>query len=102
MSTKRRLSASVDYDLIRAAEKAVKQGLATSVSAWVNDALQLKLAQERKLAALAAFVSDFEKAHGEISPEEIRYAARRTRAKALTSRGLPEAQAPASARRRAR
>jgi len=92
----------VDSDLIRAAEKAVKRGSATSVSAWVNDALHLKLAQERKLESLAVFVSDFEKAHSEISAKEIRLATRRARAKAVTARGLPEAQAPTSAHRRIR
>ena len=100
MSTKERLSASVDSVLIRAAEEAVKRGLATSVSAWVNDALQLKVAQERRLESLAAFVSAYEMEHGEISPEEIRLATRRARAKAVATRGLPEAKASAGTRRR--
>ena len=100
MSTKERLSASVDAELIRAAEQAVKRGLAASVSAWVNDALQLKLDQERRLESLAAFVSAYEQEHGEISPEEIRLATRRARAKAVATRGLPEAKGPAIPRRR--
>jgi Arc/MetJ-type ribon-helix-helix transcriptional regulator len=100
MSTKERLSASVDSVLIRAAEEAVKRGLATSVSAWVNDALQLKLDQERRLESLAAFVSDYEKEHGEISPEEIRAATRRARANAVATRGLPEAKGSATRRPR--
>ena len=94
MSTKERLSASVDSELLRAAEQAVKRGLAPSISAWVNDALQLKLDQERKLDSLAAFVSAYEKEHGEISNDEIRLATRRARAKAVAVRGLPEAKGP--------
>jgi len=101
MSTKERLSASVDAALIRAAEQAVKRGLATSVSAWVNDALQLKLAQQQRLESLAAFVSVYEKDHGEISPEEIRLATRRARAKAVAVRGLPpETKGSATSRQR--
>jgi hypothetical protein len=100
MSTKGRLSASVDSALIRAAEQAVKRGLAPTVSAWVNDALQLKLTQELRLESLSAFVSAYEKEHGEISAEEIRLATRRARAKAVAVRGLPETKGPALPRRR--
>jgi hypothetical protein len=100
MSTKERLSASVDSELIRAAEHAVKRGLASSVSSWVNDALQLKLAQERRLESLADFVSGYEKEHGEISAEEIRLATRRARAKAVTVRGMPETKDTTVSRRR--
>jgi hypothetical protein len=42
MSPKVRLSASVDADLVAAAEAAVASGRSGSVSAWVNDALELK------------------------------------------------------------
>jgi Arc/MetJ-type ribon-helix-helix transcriptional regulator len=94
MSSKERLSASVDSTLIRAAEAAVKRGVAPSVSAWVNDALRLKLAQEQRLEALASFISAYEKENGEITSDEIRLAARRARAKAVTVRALPEASNP--------
>jgi len=100
MNTKERLSASVDSELIRAAEAAVKRGLATSVSAWVNDALHLKLAQERRLEALAAFVAAYEEEHGEISSDEIRLAARRARGKAIAVRGLPENKSSSTPRGR--
>ena len=39
MSTKQRLSASVDAEVLAAAEAAVAEGLATNVSNWVNEAL---------------------------------------------------------------
>jgi Arc/MetJ-type ribon-helix-helix transcriptional regulator len=99
MSLKERLSASVDSDLIRAAEDAVKRGVSTSVSAWVNDALRLKLDQERRLKALADFVTAYEREHGEISSEEIRGAVRRARAKAVAVRGMPETKGPSRARK---
>ncbi|MGH9605657.1 MAG: hypothetical protein ACRD3N_08145 [Terracidiphilus sp.] len=50
MSTKQRLSASVDADLIAAAQQAVTGGRAESISAWVNDALKL-LGRPRPAAA---------------------------------------------------
>ena len=87
--SKQRLSASVDSDLIEAAEKAVARGHTESVSAWVNDALRLKLVQERRLEALAAFVAAYEQEHGEITPEEMQMAARRARQRAVVVRGRP-------------
>lgn len=92
--SKTRLSATVDADLIRAAEQAVRRGQAATVSAWLNDAMRLKLEHERRLEALSEFVASFEAAHGEITPAEIRGAGRRARARALVSRG------PASGGRR--
>jgi Arc/MetJ-type ribon-helix-helix transcriptional regulator len=98
--TKQRLSASVDSDLIEAAENAVTSGRSESVSAWVNDALRIKLEQERRLEALAAFIAAYEDEHGEITPDEMLAAARRARASAITVRGTPAKKA--ASRRRTR
>ena len=100
MSTKQRLSASVDSDLIEAAEDAVARGGAGSVSAWVNDALRLKLAHDRRLDALAAFIAEFEARHGEITEDERRQAARSARARAVAVRGMREGKQPNARRRR--
>jgi Arc/MetJ-type ribon-helix-helix transcriptional regulator len=100
MSTKQRLSASVDAVLVEAAEAAVKRGRSTSVSAWVNDALQLKLDQERRLDSLATFIKAYESEHGEISFEEMHLATRRARAKAIAARGLPETKGAMRSRRK--
>ena len=97
--SKQRLSASVDADLIEAAEDAVARGRFDSVSAWVNEALRLKLAQERRLEALAAFVAAYENEHGEITPEEIRLAVRRARTNAVTVRGKRKGKSAATGRR---
>lgn len=83
MSTKLRLSASVDADLVAAAEEAVARGRFESVSAWVNDALRAKAEQERRLEALGAFVAAYEKEHGIIGADEMRSAVRRARARAI-------------------
>ncbi len=85
--SKQRLSATVDSELIEAVEGAVSRGISESVSAWVNDALHLKLAHDQRREALADFVAAFEAKHGEISPEEMQLAARRARESAISLRG---------------
>jgi Arc/MetJ-type ribon-helix-helix transcriptional regulator len=89
MSTKERLSASVDAELIAIAQEAVTQGHAESVSAWVNDALRLKADHDRRLAALDEFLAVYEAEHGEITEQEMHDAARRARARAVVVRGSP-------------
>ena len=98
--SKLRLSASVDADLIEAAENAVAAGRSESVSSWVNEALRLKLAQEQRLQALEAFVSGYEAAHGEITPEDLRLTTRRARARAIAVRGTRGEKPPAVDRRK--
>jgi Arc/MetJ-type ribon-helix-helix transcriptional regulator len=86
MKGKRRLSASVDADLVAVAQDAVAQGRAESVSAWVNDALRLKADRDRRLAALDDFIAAYEVESGEISEEEMTEAARRARGRAVVVR----------------
>ena len=99
MTTKRRLSASVDAELIEAAQAAVAQGRADTISAWVNDALRLKSDHERRLQALDEFLAAYEAAHGEITEEEMTQAARRARARATVVRGAPATDPPRGRRR---
>jgi Arc/MetJ-type ribon-helix-helix transcriptional regulator len=91
MSAKQRLSASVDTHLMAAAEQAVKRGRAKNLSAWVNDAMRLKVDHDRRLAALASFIEAYEAEYGEITAEEIRLAERNARARAVR----PRVMAPA-------
>jgi Arc/MetJ-type ribon-helix-helix transcriptional regulator len=84
-----RLSASVDADLLAAAEAAVARGHLESVSAWVNEALRAKAEHDRRLEALGAFVATYEAKHGEISADEMRAAARGARAVAQPTVRLP-------------
>src|SRR5215510_15323863 len=100
MKGKQRLSASVDGDLIEAAEHAVASGRSDSISAWVNEALRLKVAHEKRLAALASFVAVYEAEHGEITPEEMRAATRIARARAVAVRGMRPGKSSAVRRRR--
>ena len=102
MSNKQRLSASVDSDLIEAVENAVKRGRSDTVSAWVNDALRLKLEHDRRLEALAVFVKDYENKSGEITPEEMRQAARRVQSRSITLGGLANRKASSRSPKAAR
>jgi hypothetical protein len=102
MKGKLRLSASVDAELLRAAEAAAKQGRAPTVSAWVNEALRLKLAHDQRLQALAVFVEAYEAQHGEISPDEIQAARRAARARALPVRKVATTGKASSPRGRRR
>lgn len=88
MKSKRRLSASVDADLLKAAEDAAKRGAVPTVSAWVNDALRMKLEHEARLRALAAFIDVFEAEHGPIGTDEIDRAVRNARHRAVSVRSL--------------
>ncbi len=87
MKNKRRLSVSVDREYAEAAEAAVMEGRAPSVSAWVGDALRLKVEHDRRSDALAAFVAAHEAEHGVITDEEITDAARSARSRAVMVRG---------------
>jgi Arc/MetJ-type ribon-helix-helix transcriptional regulator len=89
VSAKERLSASVDADLVAVAHEAVAQGRAESVSAWVNEALRLKVAHDRRLGALDEFVAAYEAEHGELTEAEMREAARRARGRAVVVRAEP-------------
>lgn len=84
---KRRLSASVDADLVESGQAAVRTGAAANFSAWVNEALRRQVEHELRLAALDEFLAAFEAEHGAISDEEIAAASRRTRARAVVVRG---------------
>lgn len=87
MATKHRLSASVDANLIAAAEAAISRGHAPNLSAWVNDALRLKLEHDLRMTALDELLSAYESKHGTISDEEIAAASRWACARAAMVRG---------------
>lgn len=85
--TKRRLSASVDAELIEFAEAAVAAGDVPNVSAWVNDAMQMKRAADRRLVALAEAIKDWEKEFGEITEADMAWAEREARRRTVSTRG---------------
>jgi hypothetical protein len=87
MTAKARLSATVDADLIEASQAAVAAGEAESVSAWVNDALRLKIEHDRRLRGIDDFIAAYEAEHGEITDEDMDAAYRAAKARAIVVRG---------------
>lgn len=69
--TKRRITVTVDADLLDEASAAVSDGDASSVSAWVNQAMADKSEQRRRLKALGEAIADYEAEFGEITEEEM-------------------------------
>jgi Arc/MetJ-type ribon-helix-helix transcriptional regulator len=69
--SKGRLTVTVDSELLEAANQAVVEGRAESMSAWVNLALAERAAKERRLQALADAVAAYEAEFGELSATEL-------------------------------
>jgi hypothetical protein len=84
---KHRLSASVDADLVAAGRSSVAAGGADNLSAWVNAALRRQADHDRRLAALGAFLAEFEEEHGDLTDAEIAEASRWARERPIVVRG---------------
>ena len=83
MSTKERLSATVDADLIEFGNRAVKDGRAESLSSWVNTALRAQLERDEKLKAMDIAIKMYEDEHGEITEADMVAAERSMQARAI-------------------
>ena len=60
MTTRARLSATVEADVLAAGRTAVAEGRAESLSAWVNGALRRQAGHNRRLQALDDFLAGYE------------------------------------------
>jgi len=85
--TKRRLTVTVDEDVLAAVEAAVAEGTAESASGWVNSALRDRVLHEQRLRALDEAIADYEAEFGEITDSEMKAAQREARERALIVRG---------------
>lgn len=83
MAGKRRLSVSVDAELMEAAELAVKHGEAPTLSAYVSDGLKLKLESDQRLRAMDAFIEEYEREFGKITDEDVADAVREMQSRAI-------------------
>ncbi len=83
---KRRVTIKVGEDLLEAAQAAVGEGRARSVSEWVAGAMAQRLATDRRLAVLSELIRDYEAVHGVITEEEIAEQAERDRDAAAVAR----------------
>lgn len=101
MTIRQRLSATVEADLLKAGQRAVAEGRAKNLSAWVNDALARQAEHDRRMNALDEAIREYEREYGVITDEEIREATRITRARAIRVRPRRAGGShPASRRRR--
>lgn len=71
MTAKERLTVTVDPELVEAGNQAVAAGHASSLSAWVNEALTVRAERDRRLEALATAIAGYEADHGEITAAEM-------------------------------
>jgi ribonuclease HII len=68
---KQRLTVTVDPELVEAGNRAVVNGDADSLSAWVSSALADKICRDQQLEHLQAAITDYEAEFGEITADEI-------------------------------
>lgn len=102
MTRKKRLTVTVDPDLVDAGNAAVAAGLAQSLSEWVNTALLARTTRDRRLGSLADAIAAFEQEHGAISADEIVARQRADRSAAVVVRGARHAAVKTSAGKRRR
>jgi nucleotide-binding universal stress UspA family protein len=93
---KRRITVTVDPDLVDAGRRAVAEGTADSLSAWVSMALADRARRDEQLARLQDAIAGYEAEFGEITADEMAAQARADRADAVVVRGR---RSPSSARR---
>ena len=84
---KRRVTVTVDPELVDAGNRAVAGGAADSLSAWVNAAMADRARRDEQLAHLQSAIADYEAEFGEITTEEMAAQRRTDRADARFVRG---------------
>lgn len=90
--TKVRVTVTIDAALAADGEAAVAAGRATSMSAWVNQALAAVSEKERQLAAMSELIAEWEAEHGEITDEQLAERERLDREAAAEVRRAGEAR----------
>ena len=83
---KQRVTVTVDEDLLEAANRAVDEGLALSVSEWVSEAMARRRDRDGRLAVMRRLLEAYEAEHGFISDEEIAEQAQQDRDAAASNR----------------
>jgi len=97
MTPKQRLTVTVDPELVAAGNRAVAEGTADSLSAWVNAALVERARRDEKLADLRAAIADYEQEFGEITTDEMVDQGRADREDAVVIRGRRPPRTPSAA-----
>lgn len=83
---KRRVTVTVDEELLQEAGTAVSERRSRSVSEWIGEAMAQRRDRDQRLAVLRRLVSEYEAEHGVISDDEIAEQAQRDRAAATNQR----------------
>ena len=68
---KKRITVTIDADLLATAEAAVRAGRASSLSAWVNRALDRQAQEDKRIAGMDAAITAYERDHGKVTDEEV-------------------------------
>jgi glycerol dehydrogenase-like iron-containing ADH family enzyme len=84
---KRRLTVTVDPELVEAGARAVASGEADSLSGWVSAAMADRAHRDQKLKQLRDAIGSYEAEFGEITTEELQAQRRADRDDALVVRG---------------
>ena len=88
MTTRKlRLTVTVDPELVEAGNRAVAEGSALSLSAWVNQALVDRTRRDEHMVQLGGAIAAYEGEFGEISADEITRQKRADRKGAVVVRG---------------
>lgn len=95
---KRRLTVTVDPELVEAGDRAVASGRADSLSAWVSAALADKARRDQQLEHLGRAIASYEAEFGEITAEEMATQRRADREDAVVVRGRRTAAPPPAGR----
>lgn len=66
-----RITITLNEVLAEAVQLAVREGRSPTVSADLGEAIELRLKQDARLAALSGLIDDYEQLHGAISDEEL-------------------------------
>ena len=86
MADKRRITVTVDQDVLDAAAQLVRQGAEDSVSGWVNRVLHAEVERQRGLQHLRDAVADYEREFGELTTRELDAQARADHTAATNAR----------------
>ena len=58
------MTITVDADVVEEATRAVAEGRASSVSAWIGEAMVARQTNDRRLEVLGELIAEYEAAHG--------------------------------------
>ena len=78
---------TLDPDLVETAARAVADGAAVSLSAWVNDAMAERARRDARRDLLRDAIADYEAEFGAVTADEIDAQRRADRAQARVVRG---------------